>query len=300
MADEVSYAIPLQQLQRLIMQPIRIGGLTTMLLDALSAEHEMDWAHPPHRHPWYEFNYVSEGRLYTTSAGVDFKIEAGQAYLIPPGVVHSHRHLPGESDDGFCLRWQIVQEESYSGVRMAEEAEFMQCFSLVRPYALKPEIVAGLLCLRPDMSLLALQTAFANWLTGLFEDWRAASALPQVKSQDPGDLVVRQTMLFLHAYYANELRVQDIATALHVSYRNLARLFRKQTGLTVVEQLNDIRVRQAKKLLLETDMPMKQIALAVGLKNEYYFSTLFKQIAMTTPSDFRGLRGEARDRSVSK
>lgn len=294
MADVGSYTVPLAQLQRLIMQPIRIGGLTIILLDALSAEHDQDWKHPPHRHPWYEFNYVSQGGLFTTSAGAEFRIEAGQAYLIPPGVVHSHRHLPGESDDGFCLRWQIVQEEGGAANITADEAEFIQCLSLPRPYALQPDMTEGLRGLRPEMSLLALQAAFAAWQTGLFDAWRAAPSIPREPSQDQGALVVRQTLLFLQAYYANEVRVEDIATALHVSYRNLARLFRRQTGLTVVEKLNDIRVQRAKKLLLETDMPMKQIALAVGLKNEFYFSRLFKQIAMTTPSEFRSHRGEAR------
>lgn len=292
--QEPTYAVQLSQLQRLMMQPIRIGGLSILLLDALSAEHEESWSHPPHRHPWYEFNYVSVGGLYTTSAGEEFRIEAGQSYLIPPGVVHSHRHREGEVDDGFCLRWQIVREDGYSVAGAADEAEFIRCFSMVRPYALKPGDVAPLLALRPGMSLLTLQTAFANWLTSLFEDWRVATPLIPGDKQDHGDVIVRQTLLFLNAYYANELRVQDIANALHVSYRTLARLFRKQTGLTVVEKLNDIRVQRAKKLLIETDLTMKQIALAVGLKNEFYFSNLFRSVAMVTPSDFRKLHNESR------
>ncbi|NBD26846.1 helix-turn-helix transcriptional regulator [Paenibacillus glycinis] len=294
LAGEVSYAGPLRNLQRLMMQPIRIGGLTITLLDALSAEHEEAWSHPPHRHPWYEFNYVGDGGLFTTSAGTEFRIEAGHSYLIPPGVVHSHRHGAGEADDGFCLRWQFQQEDGGDAVSLAEEAEFIRCFSTVRAYALKPETAAPLFALRPESSLLSLQTAFAGWLTGLFEDWRAAASAAPLQAHDHGDIVVRQTLLFLKAYYANEVRVQDIANALHVSYRTLARLFRSQTGLTVVEKLNDIRVQQAKKLLIETDMPMKQIALAVGFKNEFYFSNLFRQVAMATPSEFRALRHDAR------
>ncbi|MBM7568215.1 helix-turn-helix transcriptional regulator [Paenibacillus sacheonensis] len=287
--NAAAYAIPLRLLQRLMLHPIRIGGLSVILLDALSAEHDADWAHPPHRHPWYEFNYVSRGGLFTTSAGEEFRIEAGQSYLIPPGAVHAHRHGRGESDDGFCLRWQIMLEDGRPADGMSEEAEFIRCFSQVRPYALKAESAAPLLALRTDMSLLTLETAFAGWMTGLFEDWRARAAEHPVQAQDHADVIVRQTLLFLQAYYATELRVQEIANALHVSYRTLARLFRQQTGLTVVEKLNDIRIRQAKKLLIETDLPMKQIAFAVGLKNEFYFSNLFSRVAMTTPSDFRGL-----------
>ncbi|MBP3963069.1 helix-turn-helix transcriptional regulator [Paenibacillus lignilyticus] len=295
-----AYAIPLRLLRLLMLQPIRIGGLTITLLDALSAEHEEEWAPPSHRHPWYEFNYVSEGALSTTIAGCEFRIEAGQSYLIPPGIVHSHRHQRGEKDDGFCLRWQIVEEPGEASSGTTEEAEFIRCFSQIRPYAFKPETVQPLLDLRSDIGVLALRTAFAGWLTGLFEDWRADSPVPSMQAHDHNDLIVKQTLMYLNAYYANELRVQDIASGLHVSYRTLARQFKQQTGVTVIEKLNDIRIRQAKKLLIETPMSMKQIALAVGLKNEFYFSTLFAQVAMVTPSRFRNLYYEASEMVSSR
>ncbi|SEN96381.1 AraC family transcriptional regulator [Paenibacillus sp. OV219] len=285
-----AYKLPLQQLRLLMLQPIRIGGLTITLLDALSADHDEDWSYPSHRHPWYEFNYVSDGGLFTTIAGDEFRIEAGQSYLIPPGIVHSHRHRQGESDEGFCLRWQIVDEAHDDlGTGTAEEKEFLQCFAQIRPYALKPETAAPLLALRSEMSVLALRSAFASWITGLFEDWRANTQIPLLQSHDHSDVIVRQTLLYLNAYYATELRVQDIASSLHVSYRTLARLFKQRTGVTVIEKLNDIRIKQAKKLLIETQLTLKQIALAVGLKNEFYFSTLFRQVAMVTPSSFREL-----------
>jgi len=276
-------------LQRLIMQPIRIGRLTVVMLDALAADHPADWTMPPHRHPWFEFNYVSEGELFTNAGGDEFRIAAGQSYLIPPSVTHSHRHRRGEKDDGFCLRWQILEDDdpqAKSGGR-SEETEFLRCFSLVRPYALQPDIIRPLLALRPGMSLLSLQCAFASWLTSLYEEWRAWPVLPPGRPQGTGDAVVRQTLLYLNEYYASRVRVEEVADALHVSYRHLARVFRRETGLTVVEKLNDIRIRQAKKLLKDTDLPMRQIAAAVGLKNEFYLSALFRRLAMVTPSEFR-------------
>ncbi|AZN41426.1 AraC family transcriptional regulator [Paenibacillus albus] len=284
-----AYHVPLQQLRQLMLQPIRIGGLTITLLDALSADHDEGWSHPPHRHPWFEFNYVSAGGLYTTTAGDEFRIEAGQSYLIPPGIVHSHRHLEGESDEGFCLRWQIVEEARDEGMGTAEEKEFLQCFSQIRPYALKAETAAPLLALRLEMSVLSLQSAFASWITGLFEDWRASTQIHLLQAHDHSDVIVRQTLLYLNAYYANELRVEEIANSLHVSYRTLARLFKQRTGVTVIEKLSDIRIRQAKKLLIETQLTLRQIAHAVGLRNEFYFSSLFRQVAMVTPSSFREL-----------
>lgn len=285
--NSAAYLIPLQQLRLLMLQPIRVGGLTITLLDALSAEHDEDWSHPPHRHPWFEFNYVHDGGLFTTIAGEEFRIEAGQSYLIPPGIVHAHRHRQGEADEGFCLRWQIAEVVDDAGTGTTEEKDFIRCFSQIRSFALKPETAAPLLAIHPAMSVLAVRSAFASWLTGLFEDWRVSSPIPALQSHEPSDLIVRQTLLYLNAYYMNELRVQDIADSLHVSYRTLARLFKQRTGVTVIEKLNDIRIRQAKKLLIETRLTFKQIALAVGLKNEFYFSTLFRQVAMVTPSSFR-------------
>jgi len=84
-----------------------------------------------------------------------------------------------------------------------------------------------------------------------------------------------------------DIKVQELADALHMSYRNLSRRFKQQTGLSLIEKLSDIRIARAKKLLLDTDLTLREIAAATGFDNEFYFSNQFHRYALTSPGQFR-------------
>jgi AraC-like DNA-binding protein len=284
-----SYAEPLRALQKCIMQPIAFNDMSFVLLDALSAYHEPDWSVEEHRHPWFEFNYMMQGRTITTLNGIPFRIEEGQSYLIPPGIVHGHYHEVNEADDGFCLRWELhlLDIESSPSAASSCGNDWIQCFSQPRPMAIDAEHIAPLLRLNRDMSVSAVQATLLHWLSNLYEAWRPSHTETDVEKHNVNFLLVQQTNLYLEKYYATQYKVHDVANALHVSYRNLSRMFKRETGLTIIEKLNDIRIRQAKKLIKETNLSLREIALAVGLKNEFYLSNLFRRYALMSPTQFK-------------
>ena len=97
----------IEKMKPLIMKPIIFHDISIELLDVLQANHPVDWEVNPHHHPWFEFNYVLDGSLFTTIDNTEFLVESGMSYLIPPGFTHSHRHHKFTGDNGICLRWQF-------------------------------------------------------------------------------------------------------------------------------------------------------------------------------------------------
>ncbi|THF75003.1 AraC family transcriptional regulator [Cohnella fermenti] len=273
-------------LKRLTMKPIRYNDLLVTVVDALSARHGTDWTLTAHRHPWFEFNYVAEGAVYTSIEGQEFRIEAEQCYLIPPGVAHSHRNAEGIGDDGFCLRFQLAELPFACEDAPGIAPELIGVFRKPRPYAFGPQLGLPLLRIGNETSAFGVQTAFLQWLCRLFEEWNGdnASPAPLAYGHDP---FVQQVALYMEEYYASGFKVQELADALHMSYRNLSRRFKQQTGLSLIEKLNDIRIARAKKLLLESDLTLRDIAAATGFDNEFYFSNLFHRVALTSPGQFR-------------
>ena len=71
----------------------------------------------------------------------------------------------------------------------------------------------------------------------------------------------------------------------HEYYLN--RLFLKHTGCTIRQYILDVRIGHAKKALLNTDLPLKTIAEAVGFNSNSYFSTYFRQTVGLSPAQFR-------------
>jgi len=282
------YAEQLRALQKCIMQPVAFNDMSFVLLDALPAYHEPGWTCEEHRHPWFEFNYVLKGSTITTLNGVPFRIEAGQSYLIPPGQIHGHYHDIKEVEDGFCLRWQLQLLEADSGHAATNCGnDWIRCFSQPRPSAIEEGHNLPLLKLNRDMSVSTIQATLLHWLGNIYEAWRPEQTRTVELKHNVNFLLVQQTDLYLEKYYATEFKVHDVANALHVSYRNLSRMYKRETGLTLIEKLNDIRIRQAKRLMKETNLPLREIAMAVGFKNEFYLSNMFRRYALMSPTQFK-------------
>ena len=77
----------------------------------------------------------------------------------------------------------------------------------------------------------------------------------------------------------------SVLTGYHEYHLN--RLFVQHTGFTIHQYILNARIVRAKQLLLSTDMPLSEIAEAVGFNSSTYFSSYFKQLVGISPRDFR-------------
>lgn len=87
--------------------------------------------------------------------------------------------------------------------------------------------------------------------------------------------------------FRNKLKLQDLARQFHINATYLGQLFRKQTGQSFSEYLNDKRIEEAKSLLKRTQMKISDIALHVGFSNTDYFIDKFKMIVGVVPSVYK-------------
>lgn len=84
-----------------------------------------------------------------------------------------------------------------------------------------------------------------------------------------------------------DLSLNSLSDHFGVNASYLSALFSKETGMTLTNYVNMQRIEYAKKLLLNTNLPIKSIASQCGFTDVYYFSKLFKRIAQCTPKNFR-------------
>lgn len=279
----------LQPLQALIMKPVLFNDMTIILIDAVIACHESGWEAEEHRHPWFEFNYVSRGCLHTTMEQTEFATGPGAFFLVPPGVFHSNQNKSGERDDGFCLRW-LIENRMPESPGQDQEGSFKPIFKTLackRTYSAENKMIDLLIAdMVSQEGLLALQMTFARLIVALHELWNQET-IKEKNKPSREEILVRQAEMYLTEYFPTRISVHDLANSLNISYRQLARVFKHVTGITIIEKLNDIRINQAKHLLSDTSKTVKEIAQSVGFENEYYFSSTFSKYAYTSPSEFR-------------
>lgn len=97
-------------------------------------------------------------------------------------------------------------------------------------------------------------------------------------------------------FFEADLSVKAIADDLHVSHSHLSRKFKKETGVTMISYITDLRVKYAEVLLQTTDLSATQIAYMSGFNEYTYFLMTFKRKNNMTTTEYREMliRNKAR------
>lgn len=110
----------------------------------------------------------------------------------------------------------------------------------------------------------------------------------QQRSLLHGQRIVRQVcQLIEKRYQSPAFSLQDAADEVSLSAGYLGRLFKQTTGQSFAEYLTACRLREAERLLTQTDTPIALISSQIGMENASYFSTVFRKAYGISPSLFR-------------
>ena len=92
---------------------------------------------------------------------------------------------------------------------------------------------------------------------------------------------------FMESGYARDLTLSEIAAAAGLSEQHFCRIFKRNTGMTPIEFLTKKRISEAKTLLTDTDMPVSEVARAVGFTDRSYFTSVFRKHEGFSPSEYK-------------
>ncbi|MGY3716995.1 helix-turn-helix transcriptional regulator [Sutcliffiella cohnii] len=101
--------------------------------------------------------------------------------------------------------------------------------------------------------------------------------------------IVDKAVMFIEMNFAEELSIEEIAASLHVHPTHLMRVFKKEKGVKLSHYRNKKRVKEAKELLLYSQLSMTDIAIMVGFKTSQYFSKIFKEEEGISPKEYKKL-----------
>ena len=93
--------------------------------------------------------------------------------------------------------------------------------------------------------------------------------------------------MFIHEHLTMNLSLAQIASFINISPTYLCTLFKSQTGYTIKDYIHLRRSVLAKKLILETILPLEEITIRCGYNNYSYFCRQFKYHMKTSPVSFR-------------
>ncbi len=178
-------------------------------------------------------------------------------------------------------------------VAAAEHIHFTACqicgkniirgFHIIGPYASHPKAANDSFAYKPAYCLPylleLLRTIAAD--SGYFKQ--------KIKNyyEQPYSLYVKKAIDYMDARYHEPVTLEDTARYLKISKSYLCNLFKKETGKTFSQFLNELRIEKSKKLLTEASLPVLDIALSVGFNNQNYYNLVFKKLMRRTPLEYR-------------
>lgn len=98
---------------------------------------------------------------------------------------------------------------------------------------------------------------------------------------------IEKACKFIDTNYKNDITLEETASHCSLSSFYFSKLFKKRKKLTFIDYLTNRRIEEADKLLLETNLSIKEISRAVGYNNPNYFTRVFKRVHSSSPSSFR-------------
>lgn len=128
---------------------------------------------------------------------------------------------------------------------------------------------------------------FQNAEQALRANFRPCKRCKPTNEKLPDSEWIELITAYIDNNYTEKLTLESLATICHGSPYHMHRTFKKIKGITPVEYIQQVRVHEAKQLLMQTNKAIGDIAICVGMMNTPYFITLFKKKTGLTPAQFR-------------
>ncbi|MGE4453543.1 MAG: response regulator [Sphaerochaeta sp.] len=134
-------------------------------------------------------------------------------------------------------------------------------------------------------SLEALQEAYRKAMQSLLVQYREER---EVQVSKP----IRSSVGYLQEHYKDEmLSLELVSEQVHLNSSYFSALFKKSMGLGFSEYVLALRIQEAKRLLVETNKGIAEIALEIGYHDPKHFTKLFKKSCQIKPNEYRKLYG---------
>lgn len=98
---------------------------------------------------------------------------------------------------------------------------------------------------------------------------------------------MEKALFLIRKKWNKPLSLNEIASKLNLSYAWFRKNFKRYTGMSPLQYQLQIKLNRAKSLLLEQEIPIKNIAYTCGFESNYYFTRYFKKSTGLSPTKFR-------------
>lgn len=224
--------------------------------------------------------WFTKGQGRITVAGLTRGYTPNNAVFIPAGVMH-----------GFEVGPQVFGTAVFFGrgskVTLPETPQHLR----IREVHVQQELngILDMIQREMDSTTLAHERATRHYL-GLLGVWlerQVGRAQAESPKPDAARRLAQRYTALMEANFRSGVGVGELAEALGVTPTHLTRCCRQTSGRSAIDLLQDRRIFEARRLLLETDMAVGRIGESLGFHSAAYFTRAFQSLTGQSPTAFR-------------
>ena len=277
-----------------------VDNLHLLTLNVGLAYQNGDWNWKNVRSPFARLYYVTEGTAQIELPSGVYTLSPEHLYFVPAFTTHSYI-----CDAAFSHYYIHIYEEQQSESGILEEWDFPV---EVKADAGDMELFKRLCAINPFMRLpqsnpdsydnhqMLVNNIQLNKRRPFCDKVESRGILYILMSRflkyatpktDVKDSRIQQTLTYIRKHINSRLDISILADKACMSKDHFIRVFKRETGETPNVYIANRKQEKAELLLVTTDMPVKNIADALGYEDYSYFNKLFKKHAGITPQQYR-------------
>lgn len=260
---------------------------------------------PTHKHSEYEFHFIPRGRGKVVLQGQAYALGPRDFYVTGPEVAHYQEADEHDPMEELCLHIDIQKIETGDSQNASQgwgaEFEIQEAADCIDALQHLPHDPIVDQC----NAMQWFSAAYRAWYDnpyGAYETMRHCiiqillrSVQNYTNGSGPFDLPYRDmntyryqlATQFVQDNYSWPITLEDVADRLHISPRQLQRIFAQQHGQTFREYVEQVRLTHVCEALLKSDDSIEQVAEEHGFSSSNYLHYVFKKRFAMTPTEFK-------------
>ena len=217
---------------------------------------------------YHQFIWIAEGSGTFRMRDEVFHLEAGEGMFMRAGVPHCYY---GDEGEPFHTVWCtfVLADRTLDYLGVGDYLPFT-----VPPYLEKE--TEQLLNIAQKGTPATRSAAGYSFVIELFTDLLSDK-----------EALSSRVLQFLEQNYSSPLTLFNISEKFGIDRFSLCRIYKKERGVTVIEDLTRIRIAKAKRFLRHSSNSVSDIGKQCGFDSPSYFGKCFKEATGYTPSEYR-------------
>ena len=271
--------------ERYLMMESDIKSLSFQLESITKSKYDSDWHSTLHTHPFTELFYVVDGKGEFNIQGQRFPVKPNDFVIINPQVEHTELSSPDEPLEYIVLGIRGLSFSNLTPVSEGghpfsffnlrdEQKDILRYLNAMVQEATSQQMSYELMCHNLLEILLIKILRHQHFDLEVGKQSKATKDISFIKH-------------YLETYYHESIQLEDLASMTHLSRFYISHSFKKEIGMSPMEYLIDIRIKESKILLRTTNYSISQVADIVGFTTPTYFSKQFRKSTGISPTDYR-------------